>query len=189
GIKAPKKCLNPNWDQLREKLKDNISKNRFPEHGRKVERAEERSVLGKRKDRLDEESSQALKKIPLIPSSSDCSLTDAVAMDCEMVGVSFLGNKSALGRVTIVNEFGNVLVDEYVRPMDHIVDFRTGISGIRPRDLRKAKNFNDVQKEVANTIKGRVLVGHALHNDLKALLMSHPKKDIRDTSAYRPLMK
>lgn len=30
------------------------------------------------------------------------SLTDAVAMDCEMVGVSSLGNKSALGRVTLV---------------------------------------------------------------------------------------
>lgn len=30
------------------------------------------------------------------------SLTDAVAMDCEMVGVSSQGNKSALGRVTLV---------------------------------------------------------------------------------------
>lgn len=30
------------------------------------------------------------------------SLTDVVAMDCEMVGVSSLGNKSALGRVALV---------------------------------------------------------------------------------------
>ena len=30
------------------------------------------------------------------------SLTDEVAMDCEMVGVSSQGNKSALGRVTLV---------------------------------------------------------------------------------------
>lgn len=30
------------------------------------------------------------------------SLTDAVAMDCEMVGVGSEGNKSALGRVTLV---------------------------------------------------------------------------------------
>lgn len=30
------------------------------------------------------------------------SLTDEVAMDCEMVGVSPMGNKSALGRVTLV---------------------------------------------------------------------------------------
>lgn len=30
------------------------------------------------------------------------SLTDAVAMDCEMVGVSPMGNKSALGRATLV---------------------------------------------------------------------------------------
>lgn len=30
------------------------------------------------------------------------SLTDALAMDCEMVGVSSEGNKNALGRVTLV---------------------------------------------------------------------------------------
>jgi hypothetical protein len=30
-----------------------------------------------------------------------------------------------------------------------------------------AKEFWAVQKEVAELIKGRVLVGHALHNDLK----------------------
>jgi len=30
-----------------------------------------------------------------------------------------------------------------------------------------AKKFWVVQKEVAELIKGRILVGHALHNDLK----------------------
>jgi hypothetical protein len=30
-----------------------------------------------------------------------------------------------------------------------------------------AKEFWAVQKEVAELIKGRILVGHALHNDLK----------------------
>lgn len=30
-----------------------------------------------------------------------------------------------------------------------------------------AKEFWVVQKEVAELIKGRILVGHALHNDLK----------------------
>lgn len=44
------------------------------------------------------------------------SVTDAVAMDCEMVGVS-QGNKSALGRVTLV-----LIGFFHVSPMDvHIV--------------------------------------------------------------------
>ncbi|XP_020203642.1 RNA exonuclease 4 isoform X3 [Cajanus cajan] len=115
-------------------------------------------------------------------------IQDAVAMDCEMVGVG-QGNKSALGRVTLVNKWGNVVYDEFVRPMERVVDFRTKISGIRPRDLRKAKDFWTAQKKVAELINGRILVGHALCNDLKALLLSHPKKDIRDTSEYQPFLK
>lgn len=31
-----------------------------------------------------------------------------------------------------------------------------------------AKDFNTVQRKVAELLKGRNLVGHALHNDLKA---------------------
>ncbi|CAJ1957454.1 unnamed protein product [Sphenostylis stenocarpa] len=109
-------------------------------------------------------------------------------MDCEMVGVG-QGNKSALGRVTLVNKWGNVIYDEFVRPIERVVDFRTKISGIRPRDLRKAKEFWTAQKKVSELINGRILVGHALSNDLKALLLSHPKKDIRDTSEYQPFLR
>ncbi|RNA22434.1 RNA exonuclease 4 [Brachionus plicatilis] len=38
-----------------------------------------------------------------------------------------------------------------------------------------------IQKEVAELIDGKTLVGHALHNDLQVLLLSHPKKKLRDT--------
>ncbi|TXG66832.1 hypothetical protein EZV62_008107 [Acer yangbiense] len=144
------------------------------------------SILGKRKERPDAESDDS-KLNPLIPTNDDCSLTDVVAMDCEMVGVG-QGNKSALGRVTLVNKWGNVIYDEFVRPVEHVVDFRTNISGIRPRDLRKAKDFRVVQKKVAELIDGRILVGHALHNDLKVLLLTHQKKDLRDTSEYQPFL-
>ncbi|CAA2959665.1 RNA exonuclease 4 [Olea europaea subsp. europaea] len=180
--------LNPNWAQLLETLKSNGSNKHFSKHSQRSDGATEKTALGKRKERSNE-NSEAVKPNPLVPTSSDCSLTDVVAMDCEMVGVSSLGNKSALGRVTLVNKWGNVIYDEYVRPLEHVVDFRTKISGIRPRDLRKAKNFNVVQKKVAELIKGRILVGHALHNDFKALLLSHLKKDIRDTSEYTPFLK
>ncbi|MCH96307.1 RNA exonuclease 4-like isoform X3, partial [Trifolium medium] len=51
------------------------------------------------------------------------------------------------------------------------------------------KDFSTAQKKVAELIHGRILVGHALSNDLKALLLSHPKKDIRDTSEYPPFLR
>lgn len=44
-----------------------------------------------------------------------------------------------------------------------------------------AKSFSEVQKLVANLLKDRILVGHAVHNDLQALLLSHPHNLTRDT--------
>uniref|UniRef100_A0A0E0LUF9 RNA exonuclease 4 n=1 Tax=Oryza punctata TaxID=4537 RepID=A0A0E0LUF9_ORYPU len=168
--------LNPNWAQLQSKLPA--------------------TTLGKRKHRPDHpspvpaptepaaEEAAEVEEVKLVPTSDDTSLTKAVAVDCEMVGVGAGGSKSALGRVTLVNSWGNVVYDEYVRPVEWIVDYRTHISGIRPKHMNKAKDFWVVQKDVAELIKGRILVGHALHHDLKVLLLGHPKKDIRDTSEY-----
>lgn len=178
--------LNPNWVQLQEKLKSHGSKHSRPSE--KSEAQSSKTILGKRKERLNADSDES-RSNPLTPTSTDTSLTDVVAMDCEMVGVSSQGNKSALGRVTLVNKWGNVIYDEFVRPVERVVDFRTHVSGIRPHDLKKAKDFQTVQNKVAELLKGRILVGHALRNDLKALLLSHPKKDLRDTSEYRPLLK
>ncbi|GAB4846518.1 hypothetical protein Ancab_025523 [Ancistrocladus abbreviatus] len=188
--KHPKQLpLNPNWAQLRQKLKSGGSKSTKPLRTSKLPNGDSpTTVLGKRKE-CPISASDTVKPNVLTPTSSDFSLTNELAMDCEMVGVSSEGNKSALGRVTLVNKWGNVVFDEYVRPVERVVDFRTEISGIRPRDLRKAKDFPTVQKKVAELIKGRVLVGHALRNDLKALLLSHPKKDMRDTSEYQPFLK
>ncbi|GLT69720.1 hypothetical protein SLA2020_418480 [Shorea laevis] len=185
--KNPKQLpLNPNWAQLQQKLKSNDAI-KPPRNSKTAQAATQKSVLGKRKER-EETEPEDTKPNPLIPTNDDFSLTDVLAMDCEMVGVG-QGNKSALGRVSLVNKWGNVVYDEFVRPVEHVVDFRTHISGIRPRDLRKAKDFRVVQMKVAELIKGRVLVGHALHNDLKALLLTHLKKDLRDTSEYQPFLK
>ncbi|KAH9802410.1 RNA exonuclease 4 [Citrus sinensis] len=175
--------LNPNWAQLQLKVKSN-GLNKSSKHTKNPESETHNSILGnynpaclvtfdaftgKRKERLEAESDGS-KPSPLTPINDDFSLTDVVAMDCEMVGIS-QGNKSALGRVSLVNKWGNLIYDEFVRPVERVVDFRTRISGIRPRDLRKAKDFPTVQKKVAELIEGRILVGHALHNDLKVLLI------------------
>ncbi|XP_068270258.1 RNA exonuclease 4 isoform X2 [Nyctibius grandis] len=48
------------------------------------------------------------------------------------------------------------------------------------------EDFKTVQTEVADILNGRILVGHALRNDLKVLFLDHPKKKIRDTQRYKP---
>uniref|UniRef100_A0A8C6VHN3 RNA exonuclease 4 n=1 Tax=Naja naja TaxID=35670 RepID=A0A8C6VHN3_NAJNA len=113
-------------------------------------------------------------------------LTKAVAIDCEMVGVGPTGEDSILARVSVVNVFGKCVYDKYVKPSENVTDYRTAVSGIRPEHLKSGEDFKTVQKEVADILRDRILVGHALHNDLKILLLDHPKKKIRDTQRYKP---
>jgi len=110
-----------------------------------------------------------------------------IALDCEMVGVGVEGKESSLARVSIVNYHGAVLLDEIVQQRERVVDYRTEWSGIHPSDLINAKPFMEVQKRVADLLKDKILVGHAVFNDLKALLLSHPFPLTRDTQqlAYK----
>ncbi|XP_046583071.1 RNA exonuclease 4-like isoform X2 [Haliotis rubra] len=103
-----------------------------------------------------------------------------------MVGVGEKGKESVLARVSVVNQFGECLYDTFVRSREEVVDFRTQWSGVTPDKLVDASDFMDVQKNVSDLISGRILVGHAIQNDLKVLFLDHPAKDIRDTSRYKP---
>ncbi|EGN92779.1 hypothetical protein SERLA73DRAFT_190636 [Serpula lacrymans var. lacrymans S7.3] len=107
-----------------------------------------------------------------------------LALDCEMVGVGTDGEESSLARVSLVNYYGAVQLDEFVRQRERVVDYRTQWSGIRPADMVKAKPFQEIQKKVAELLKDRILVGHAVHNDLKVLLLSHSRHITRDTQQY-----
>jgi RNA exonuclease 4 len=104
-----------------------------------------------------------------------------IALDCEMVGVGPLGSESTLARVSVVNYFGAVLLDEFVRQKERVTDWRTQWSGVREKDMINAKIFEEVQVSVAELIKDRTIIGHAIQNDLKALMLSHPRAQIRDT--------
>jgi len=112
-------------------------------------------------------------------------------MDCEMVGVGpNPDNDSVLARVSIVNFNGDQIYDSYVRPKEMVTDWRTHVSGIAPKHMVEARSLEAVQRDVAAIMDGRILVGHAVSNDLDALLLGHPKRDIRDTSkhaAYRKI--
>lgn len=116
-------------------------------------------------------------------------LTKFLAMDCEMVGIGYNGDDHMLARVSIVNKFGDCIYDKFVKAREEVKDYRTSVSGVRKEDLLNAEEFSTVQKEVSELIKGRILVGHSLKNDLSVLFLSHAKRNIRDTSRYKPFRK
>ncbi|KAM6229366.1 LOW QUALITY PROTEIN: interferon-stimulated 20 kDa exonuclease-like 2 [Spheniscus humboldti] len=105
-----------------------------------------------------------------------------VAIDCEMVGTGPGGRTSDLARCSIVGYGGDVVYDRYVRPAAPIVDYRTRWSGIRRQHMANAVPFGQAQREILRILSGKVVVGHAIYNDFKALKYFHPKALTRDTS-------
>ncbi|KAI9836613.1 MAG: hypothetical protein M1819_001247 [Sarea resinae] len=114
-----------------------------------------------------------------------------IALDCEMVGVggnpsaptlSTSSDRSVLARVSIVDYTGAQLYDSFVLPKERVTDWRTPVSGISPHHMKAARTLETVQAEVAELLQDRILVGHSIRHDLDALMLGHPKRDIRDTS-------
>ncbi|KAG0261567.1 3'-5' exonuclease [Mortierella polycephala] len=139
------------------------------------------------KEDLDKAYGKSGKKIDFDPTGTGKhKIGKYIGIDCEMVGVGPDGEQSALARVSIVNFHGITILDLYVKPMERVTDFRTAVSGITPRLLSKAIDFQDAQRQVAEVIMDKIVVGHAVHNDFKALLLDHPQRLIRDTSRYKP---
>lgn len=120
-----------------------------------------------------------------------------VALDCEMVGVGTGGKRSALARASLVafDDDGatSVLLDTFVRVPDRVTDFRTSVSGVRAKDIKRdnpdAMDLAECRIRVGRLLRDRVLVGHALKNDLAVLALDHPRRDVRDTARYPPFMR
>lgn len=121
-----------------------------------------------------------------------------------MVGVGIDGIESSLARVSLVNFYGAIQLDEFVRQRERVVDYRTQFSGIRAADmikgmhhsshpgiankLRIAKPFEEIQKQVADLLKDRILIGHAVYNDLKVRSIKQYMHCVSwfDCSRFRP---
>eukprot|EP00977_Amphora_coffeiformis_P015218 scaffold4456_cov164-Amphora_coffeaeformis.AAC.5 len=111
-----------------------------------------------------------------------------VALDCEMVGVGSSGKQSALARASLTDWEGKVLMDSFVQVPTKVTDFRTQYSGVLPKHIqsRKAMTVEECRQQVTDLLRDKILVGHALKNDLQALMLTHPAVDTRDTAKYRP---
>ncbi|XP_062520718.1 RNA exonuclease 4-like [Corticium candelabrum] len=128
------------------------------------------------------------------PTDSDASedltlrggeLEKVLAMDCEMVSVG--ARKSAVARCSVVDYYGRVVFDEYIKPDDVITDYRTFVSGIRPRHMRCSITYQAARKRLERLLKGAILVGHSLHNDLNCLNLRHPVERVRDIAKFPAL--
>ncbi|GIL50848.1 hypothetical protein Vafri_6967 [Volvox africanus] len=117
-----------------------------------------------------------------------------LALDCEMCATD--EDESALLGVCVVDEFGEVLYRNIVRPEGQIQDLRTALTGVTEADLVNIKvTAKDAQRAVCKLLEGDgsngrpvVLVGHALYHDLMALRLDH--QPVIDTSlifSYRNL--
>lgn len=69
-------------------------------------------------------------------------------MDCEMVGLGPF-RESGLARCSLVDYYGAVLYDKFIRPEGEITDYRTLVSGITPQHMEDATPFAVARLEVS----------------------------------------
>jgi len=127
----------------------------------------------------------------------------AAAMDCEMVAVAGISYdpsdpittaSSAVCRVSVVELTADgtdfsILLDLWIDVQEQIVDFRTTVTGEDSSSYWSRDRVPrwEAREAVAKIMKDRVIVGHALWNDLCALQLMHPPELIRDTALYKSL--
>ena len=181
---SKKRSSGSNWLSLKSKLDEECNN---PPGKRKRTDLSEAAASRDKGDKADAGPSQDPKK-----AVSEEEKAQYVGLDCEMVGIGSSGKRSVLARACLVNFDGEVIYDSYVRPKEFVTDFRTKYSGIRKHNFRKdegAITLLECQRDVAALLKDKVLVGHALKNDLDVLLLSHRRSMIRDTATYPPYMR
>ncbi|KAH9947154.1 hypothetical protein B0H21DRAFT_856627 [Amylocystis lapponica] len=111
-----------------------------------------------------------------------------LSLACTCVGCGPGGSTSMLAKVAIVDYRGRDVYWTFVQPTMTVSDYRTSTTGIEPANLEPSavKKFSEVQQHVANLIKGKILVGHSLWQDLSVLGIPHPAVATRDVALYQP---
>ncbi|KAL9182201.1 hypothetical protein ACHAXT_012853 [Thalassiosira profunda] len=129
--------------------------------------------------------------VNIVAEPTDAEKANYLALDAEMVGVGPAGCHSRLARVSLVNWEGEVVYDALVKVAEPVTDHRTFVSGITAADLESdaAVSFDEARGAVAALIEGKVVVGHGLKNDWRALGLHHPWHLTRDTAKYAPFMR
>lgn len=176
-----------NW----EKLKKTIAPSNEKRKKKRRRKEEETTSKNVEIQRVGDESDSLVK---ILKESEKFEGQDKIfALDCEMVGMGH-EDRSILARATIVNAWGDVVFDKHVKPPKgaNIINYRTHVSGIRPKDIKwnsNALDFKTAQREVAAIIENCIVCGHSLKNDFSALMLTHPPHLTRDTARFKPLLR
>jgi len=101
------------------------------------------------------------------------------AVDCEMCNTA---SGKVLTRISLIDFNEEVVMDEFVKPDEAIVDYVTQYSGITEEILRNVTtSLKDIQEKLLTLVSSDdILIGHSIENDLEVLKLRHPK--IVDTS-------
>ncbi|KAK7250993.1 hypothetical protein RIF29_33836 [Crotalaria pallida] len=106
--------------------------------------------------------------------------TAMMAVDCEMVLCE--DGTEALVKICVVDQNLEVKLNELVNPNKAVADYRTEITGISSQDLEAVTcSLAKIQKSMKRLLyNGAILVGHSLHNDLRAMKLDYVR--VVDTS-------
>eukprot|EP00208_Stichococcus_sp_RCC1054_P002596 CAMPEP_0206146364 /NCGR_PEP_ID=MMETSP1473-20131121/30120_1 /ASSEMBLY_ACC=CAM_ASM_001109 /TAXON_ID=1461547 /ORGANISM="Stichococcus sp, Strain RCC1054" /LENGTH=307 /DNA_ID=CAMNT_0053542879 /DNA_START=263 /DNA_END=1183 /DNA_ORIENTATION=+ len=111
-----------------------------------------------------------------------------LAIDCEMCATAT--DDKALLSLCMVDTEGTAIIHEMVRPEDAVTDFRTAITGHTAADLEGIEySRGSAQQDLLRHLVGQVVVvGHALHHDLRALRLDYlPVIDTSLLLSYKDL--
>ncbi|OEU12179.1 hypothetical protein FRACYDRAFT_191771, partial [Fragilariopsis cylindrus CCMP1102] len=108
----------------------------------------------------------------------------AVSLHCDLVQTVLSGRTKTLARVTLVDgPTRNVLMDEFAQIHVPVTDFCG--TGITAKDVKVGNSSAILRVQVERLLRGRLVVGHKVEDDLKALGLACPWTHVRDL-AYFP---
>jgi hypothetical protein len=75
-----------------------------------------------------------------------------LAFYCDYVGYDKLGIYDSLARITIVNEFGDLIYQKEIKQKQKVTDFRkTGISNISPSAISEEEAIKEIEKLIGTS--------------------------------------
>ena len=116
-------------------------------------------------------------------------LAQICVLDTEMIIVRTKRKRKTMiaAQVTITDFFGNILLHTYAYPASQIISLNTQYSGIQNKHLEACPPFSLVRRWVLDIIWNKIIVGHAISNDLNALKICHPPNLVVDTQKLAPV--